>query len=69
MHDFSQDAGIEQAQVVNGRNAVGQAFDQMQQRLQFRLGEQVWQADIGSCAPLKAHVDPHCFACCGEWPA
>ena len=47
MHDFTEDAGIEQAQVVDGRDAVGEALDQVQQRLQFGLGEQVVNADLG----------------------
>ena len=47
MHDLAQDAGIEQAQVVDGRDAVGKALDQVQQRFQFRFGEEVVNADFG----------------------
>ena len=47
MHDLAQDAGVEQAQVVDGRDAVGEALDQVQQGLQFRLGEHVVDADLG----------------------
>jgi len=47
MHHLAQDAGVKQAQVVDGRDAVGQPLDQVQQRLKFGLGEEVVNADFG----------------------
>ena len=44
---FAQDAGVEQAQVVDGRDAVSQPLDQVQQGLQLVFGEHVVDADLG----------------------
>ena len=46
MHDFAQHARIQQAEIVNGRDAVIEAFDQVQQSFKFCFGEQVINADV-----------------------
>ena len=47
MDDFAQDAGVEQAQVVDGRDAAREPLDQVQQGFQFLLREHVVDGDLG----------------------
>ena len=61
MDDFAQDAGIEQAEIVNPRDAVGQSLNEPQQPLQLILGEHIVDHDrlVGTADAINAAVSLH----------
>ena len=47
MHDFAQDAGVKQAQVIDSRDPGREAFHEMEEIFEFVLREHVEDGDLG----------------------